>query len=490
MKPTLLALTALASALALVSAAQAAPDHRTTSADQTALAVTIYNNDLALVKDARRVKLFGGENRLDWREVSARMQPETALLRSTDGHKLTLLEQNFDFDLLTPRKLLEKSVGEQVRVYRTQPVTGVEYVEQASILAANDGVVLRFADRVESGIPGRIAFSGVPSDLRDQPTLSMLFTSDAPLANPGAYQNSGSDHELELSYLTGGLTWKADYVAELSAQEDRIDLNGWVTLTNTSGTRYPNARLQLVAGEVNRAAPENMRQPMMVKAMAMAADAAPRMQEESLYEYHLYTLDRNTTLGDQQTKQVALLSAPKVAVAKEYRLNGGEWYYQGQYGELGKQMKPGVFMEFKNQGDSLGIPLPKGVVRVYKRDAAGRAQFIGEDRIDHTAKGETVKLKLGEAFDITADKKQTDFQKLAAGFNNRGGLYESGYQMEIRNAKHEDVVVTVTETVPGEWQIVQESLPHQQDSSSTVTWKVPVPAEGKTVLTWRVRVKY
>lgn len=486
MKTRLLALAALA----CISTVQAAEERRSTAADQTALAVTIYNGDLALVKDARRVKLSGGENLLAWREVSALMQPETALLRSLDGRRLTLLEQNFDFDLLTPQKMLEKSVGEAVRVIRTQPVTGVEYAENARVVAANEGVVLQFSDRVEAGnlggIPGRIAFSRVPADLRDHPTLSMLFRTDAPATS--AYQN-GTEHGLELSYLTGGLTWKADYVAELSAREDSIDLNGWVTLTNTSGASYPNARLQLVAGEVNRAQPDRARAPMMVKAMAMA-EAAPQMQEESLFEYHLYTLDRNTTLADRQTKQVALLSAQKVAVDKEFRLVGGDWYYHSQQGELGKKMKPAVFMEFANKGENLGVPLPKGVVRVYKKDSAGRAQFIGEDRIDHTAKGEMVKLKLGEAFDITADKKQTDFQKLAAGFNARGGVNESGYQMEIRNAKREKIVVTVIENVPGDWQMVQESHPHKKESANSVVWQVPVPAEGKAVLNWRVRVKY
>ncbi len=482
MKTRLLALAALT----CISTVQAAEERRSTAADQTALAVTIYNGDLALVKDARRVKLSGGENLLAWREVSARMQPETALLRSLDGRRLTLLEQNFDFDLLTPQKMLEKSVGEAVRVIRTQPVTGVEYAENASVVAANEGVVLQFADRVETGIPGRIVFSRVPSDLRDHPTLSMLFRTDAPATS--AYQH-GTEHGLELSYLTGGLSWKADYVAELSAKEESIDLNGWVTLTNTSGASYPNARLQLVAGEVNRAQPERMRAPVMMKAMAMA-EAAPQMQEESLFEYHLYTLDRNTTLGDRQTKQVALLSAQKVAVNKEFRLVGGDWHYHGQHGEIGKKMKPTVFMEFANKGENLGVPLPKGVVRVYKKDSAGRAQFIGEDRIDHTAKGEMVKLKLGEAFDITADKKQTDFQKLAAGFNARGGVIESGYEMEIRNAKREKVVVTVVENVPGDWQMVQESLPHKKESANTVVWQVAVPAEGKAVLNWRVRVRY
>jgi hypothetical protein len=485
MKKTLLVL-----ALIAASHAYAIDERQSTSADQSALAVTIYNGDLALIKDARKLRLSNGDNLLAWRDVSAHMQPETALLRSVDGKKLTLLEQNFDFDLLTPQKLLEKSVGETVRVFRTQPITGVEFSEYATVLAANEGAVLQFKDRVETGIPGRLGFSAVPATLRDRPTLSILFNTEVPVATGYLANNTAPDTGLELSYLTGGLTWKADYVAELSAKEDSIDLNGWVTLTNTSGTAYPNARLQLVAGEVNRTQPERGRMPVMMKAMAMA-DAAPQMQEESLFEYHLYTLDRLTTLLDKQTKQVALLSAQKVKTDKEFRFMGADWYYSGQHGDLGKKMKPSVYMEFSNKGGNLGIPLPKGIVRVYKKDSAGRAQFIGEDRIDHTAKGEMIKLKLGEAFDITADKKQSDFQKVSSpGFNSRGSVIETAYVMEIRNAKTEKITVTVIEPMPGDWQMLQESHPHKKEAAHTAVWDIPVPAEGKTTLTWRVRAKY
>jgi len=493
------ALTPLVLALAALSApaGQAQDELRSTRADQSALAVTIYNGDLALVKDARTVKLRGGENQLAWREVSARMQPETALLHALDGGKLTLLEQNFDFDLLTPQSLLENAVGESVRVIRTQPVTGAEFAEHATVLAANGGTVLQFNDRVETGIPGRLAFTSVPATLRDRPTLSMLLSTDGP-ANP--YQSA--ERQLELTYLTGGLSWKADYVAELSGDEDTMDLNGWVTLTNTSGTAYPNAKLQLVAGTVNRAHDFHQPIPRMAKALAMA-DAAPEMQQESLFEYHLYTLPRTTTLGDNQTKQVALLSAQGVKVEKTYRLEGQGWYYSGQQADLGQKMKPSVSLSFTNKAigsrkaagkedqarGSLGVPLPKGIVRVYKKDAAGRAQFIGEDRIDHTAKGEDVRLKLGEAFDITADKKQTDFQRVAAAFNARGGVIETAYQLEIRNAKDEAITVQVVEPLPGDWQMLQESHPHKKDAQAA-TWNIAVPAQGKTLLSWRARIKY
>jgi len=464
-------------ALATTTAAWALDEQPSNAQDQTALAVTIYNSDLALVKDARKVRLQSGENRLAWKEVSARIQPETALLRSLDNKRFSLLEQNFDYDLLTPQKLLEKSVGAQVRVMTMNPATGLEQSEPAIILAANEGAVLKFADRVETGMPGRLGFPAVPAGLRDRPTLSMLLKAE-----------QGGAQAMELSYLTGGLGWKADYVAELNAKEDSLDLNGWVTLTNTSGSAYRDARLQLVAGDVNRVQPEARPMPMM-KAMLAMADAAAPMQEEGLFEYHLYTLERPTTILDQQTKQVALLTAQKVPVGKEYVLRGAEYYYRGQYGDLGTKIKAGVFVEFDNKGEQMGVPLPKGIVRVYKKDKSGGAQFIGEDRIDHTAKNETVRLKLGDAFDITADKKQTTYQQIA-NYGGRGGVFETAYQIEIRNAKSEKVTVKVIEPMPGDWQMVAESHPHKQETAHAAVWSVPVPADGKAVLTWRVRVKY
>lgn len=448
-----------------------------TQADQRELAVTIYNENLALVKDTRRIKLERGENRLAWREVSARIRPETATLKNADhAEGIRLIEQNFDFDLLTPQKLLEKSVGQEIRVIRTHPTSGAETAETAKVLAANDGVVLQFADRVETGLPGRLAFKSVPAALLDRPTLAMLFHN--PAAGP---------RNLELSYLSGGLAWKADYIAELSVRDDRLDLNGWVTLTNTSGIAYPNARLQLVAGDINRVR-EEFAAP--ARTMAMAAPApAPRMAEESLFEYHLYTLDRPTTIADRQTKQVALLSAAAVPVKKEFVLRGADYYYRNSQGSLGQKLKVGVYVEFDNRGAGLGIPLPKGIVRFYKKDGSGNAQFVGEDRIAHTAKGETVRLKLGEAFDLSADKKQTDFQKLG-GSGRYNYVMESAYQIELKNAKDEDVAVKVQEPLPGDWEILAESHPHKKETANTASWRVNVPANGKAVLTYRAKVRY
>jgi hypothetical protein len=468
-------------AAGLLSAAAAAPQNEklTTRADQHEVAVTIYNENLALVKDGRAVKLDRGANRLAWREVSAQMRPETALLRSLSNPAgLKLVEQNFDFDLLTPQKLLEKYVGREVTVISVNPATGAEKREAATVLASNGGVVLKFADRIETGVPGRLAFSGVPDNLRDKPTLVIS------LANASA-----GEQNLELSYLTGGLAWKADYVAELSEKDDRLDINGWVTLTNRSGTAYPNAKLQLVAGDVNLVQDEMTRgRPVPLMAKAAMAEAAD-MSQEALFEYHLYTLERPTTIADNQTKQAALMNAAAVPVKKELLFEGQNYYYSGQYGELGRKLKAGVFVEFANKGAGLGIPLPKGVVRVYKKDGKGNAQFIGEDRIDHTPKNETVRLKLGDAFDVTADRKQTDFKKLG-GTSRYNYVFESAYQITIKNAKSEAVTVKVSEPMPGDWQMLSESHPHTKAAANTAVWHVTVPAEGMTLLSYRVLVKY
>ncbi len=456
-------------------------EQRSTLDEQQEVAVTIYNENLALIKDQRQLQLKRGATALAFRDVSARMRPETALLRSVNAPgSLTVLEQNFDFDLLTPQKLLEKYVGRNVSIIRTNPATGQETTEAAQVLSANGGVVMKIGNRIETGIPGRIIYGDVPANLRDRPTLVM------------ALENTGSQQQdVELSYLTGGLAWKADYVVELNPADDKLDISGWVTLTNTSGATYRNARLQLVAGDVNQVQPRMENQ---VRALAMAAapvmKARSDMAEEALFEYHLYTLGRPTTIAENQTKQVALLTASGVPARKELLLKGSDYYYQSSYGELGQKIKVGVFVEFDNKESAhLGMPLPKGVIRVYKKDGAGNAQFIGEDNVDHTPKNEKIRLKLGDAFDLTADKKQTDFKKIGTSgkFNY---VFESAYEIVLKNAKKEAVVVTVQEPMPGDWQVLSESQPHTKGTSNTAVWKVSIPAEGSTKLVYRSVVKY
>jgi hypothetical protein len=466
----------------LSSTAYANEDEKRTSLeDQKSVAVTIYNENLALIKDQRTIKLDKGFNLLAFRGVSAKMRAETALLRNLNNAGLKVIEQNFDFDLLTPQKLLEKYVGKQVQIATMNPATGEETIEQATVLSTNQGVVVQIDGRIETNPRGRYIFDKVPENLRDQPTLVIQLNS-----------KKSKPQDVELSYLSSGLSWKADYVAELNAKDNKLDLVGWVTLNNTSGTSYNNAKLQLVAGDVNVVRNEFKHQLGKVRAMAAKAEIMEdsTMQEESLFEYHLYSLNRPTTISNNQTKQVSLLTASQVPVKKEFLLQGNNYYYQSSYGDIGQKMKVGVYVEFKNKEEAgLGMPLPKGTVRVYKKDKAGNAQFIGEDNIDHTPKKEDVRLKLGDAFDITADKKQTNFEKrMAIGKYNYA--YESAYEVKLKNAKSEPVTIVVREPIPGDWKMLEHSHPFKKVAAGTAEWHIEVPAEDSATLEYNVLVRY
>ncbi|WP_310449883.1 DUF4139 domain-containing protein [Sulfuritalea sp.] len=465
-------------AAGLAHGAEAPREVSSGAAEREAVAVTVYHDDLALVKERRRVELPAGLTRLSLRDVAAQMRPETALLRAVSGQPLGLVEQNFDFDLLTPQKLLEKYVGREVTVIRPHPTSDAERREKATVLAAGQAgyptAILRFADRIETGVPGRLAFDAVPANLRDRPTLSVLL------------EAAGGKQTVELSYLTGGLSWQADYVANLSTDGKSLDLNAWVTLTNRSGAGFDDAVLQLVAGTVNRVRQTDSR----VYAMAAPAAARAKAQEatqEALLDYHLYSFERPTRIADNQTKQLALLAASAVPVRREYLLAGNDWYYRDrqvqQFGQIGQKLKPAVFLEFENKG-AIGRPLPAGIVRVYARDSKGAAQFVGEDRIGHTAKNEKLKLRLGEAFDITAERRQTGYRRIA------DNVSETAWRIELRNAKDEAVTVRVQEPLPGDWEMLQQSHPHSKESARVAVWNIAVPAGGTTLLEYTVRVKW
>lgn len=460
-----------------LSVAQSAATDETSvsAAARSAIAVTIYNDGQALVRDTRTLPLHAGHNKIAFRDVAASIRPETTSIRALSGSGFTLLEQNYEFDLLTPAALLNKYVGKEITVIHTNHATGAETSEKATVLATNEGVVLRYADRIETEASGRIAFGSVPATLRDRPTLSLLLDS----------QRSGNQ-DIELMYLANQMSWKADYIANVNANGDRMQLNGWVTLTNQSGTAFENARLQLVAGTLNRVQ-ERRDMYLERKVMALAPAPASRpMQEEKLGDYHLYTLDRPTTILQNQTKQVALLSAADIPVKREYVLQNESayWWYQGPHSEIQKGLKPSVFLRFENKGGDLGIPLPAGTMRVYMKDAKGGAQLVGEDAIAHTAKNEKIGLRLGEAFDITADRVQTDYKTLSTRAS------QSSYKIEIRNADSKPVTVTVREPLQGDWTISRETQSHVKESSGSAVWQVKVPAEGKAVLEYTAVVKW
>ena len=436
------------------------------------LSVTVYNNGLGLIKDARSVSLKKGENTISYEGVSAQIKPETALFA---GQGVKVLEQNFYFDLLSRESLLNKFLGKDIQVIETHVASGKKTVEKAKVLSVDAGLVLKIGDRIETDYNGRVIFPDVPADLYDKPTLSISV--DSVLDGP---------QDVELSYLTDGLTWRADYVAELNDSEDRINLNGWVTLTNTSGIAYKNADMQFVAGAVNR-----VREPRPVlkaaRAMAVMNDAsvAEGMAEEQLMDYHLYSLGRPTDIASNQTKQLALLSASGVNVKKEYKFVNIVPTYRsrGTFGEFGTRNAEVVLKADNDKSSNLGLSLPAGIVRVYKADKKKKMYFVGEDRLPHTPENNEIRLKLGNAFDVTAQGKETAYTALS------DKAYEAGYSLTFKNATDKPVKVLYRQAFPNQWSITGSPFPYRTPSSRDAEWTIDIPSKGETVLNYTVRVK-
>lgn len=444
-----------------------------TVGDQTEVSLTVYNNNLGLVKDQRELTLPRGSGELRFMDVASGIIPASVSIKSLSApESLRVLEQNYEYDLLNPQKLMDKYVGKEVRLYQKNPYSEREETVSAVLLSNNGGPVYKIGDGITFGHPGRVIFPGVPENLISQPTLVWLIDND--LAKP---------RKVEASYLTNGISWRADYVLTLNEKDTLADLAGWVTIDNKSGAGYRNARLKLVAGDVNLVREEPRYGDRMLKS-SMAAPA-PQFREEAFFEYHIYTLERRSTIKDNQTKQISLLRGSAVPVKKELLFNGSRNYYFGLNGEPERNLKVGVFVELENRKQhNLGMPLPKGTVRVYKQDNDGSLQFVGEDAIDHTPKDEKVRVKLGEAFDVVVNRKQTDWKKLAS------DSYEAAFEISIRNHKQEDVTVRVVEPVPGDWTMLSSSHPWKKGDAFAAEFSIPVPKDKETKLTYRVRMRY
>ena len=443
--------------------------------DPRTLAVTVYNGNLGLVKDQRPIELKRGVFTLPFKDVAAQIDP-TSVAFSALGHPgaVDVLEQNYEYDLLTPQALLEKYVGETVTLYMRRGEHNEEFPVKAKLLSVQGGAVYQIGDSIALNPPGRVVLPDLKGDLKALPTLVWTLRSD----------RSGSE-PVEVSYLTTGLNWKADYVATLGADDKTLSLGGWVTLQNSSGTTYPNAKLKLVAGDIHRAPQERNRRNEYHALKAATEVPESSFEERTFFEYHLYDLPRPTTIKNNQTKQIRLLEGSGVRTDKVYQLAGAPWYYTQQYGGE-KGLKIGVYQEFDNKKrNGLGIALPGGVVRLYKADTDGSLQLIGEDRIDHTPRDERVKLKVGEAFDIVAERIQSDFKVLSSGH-----LYECAFEVTIRNHKDERVVVDVVEPLPSDWTMLSNTHDYEKMDAFTVKFGVPIAAHGETVLKYRIRIKY
>ena len=446
--------------------------------DQTELALTVYNSDLALVRDVRNVQLPRGTFDLRFMDIAATVNPATVHFRSlTEPSRVDVLEQNYEYDLLEPDKLLRKYVGRDVTLVRLVQNGGTTREEEvkARLLSFNNAPVWQIGNEIVTGLNAdHIRFPELPGNLYSRPTLIWS------LENGGAAR-----HRVEASYLATKLTWNADYVLTVSRDDKLADVDGWVTLTNGSGTAFRNAKLQLVAGDLNRVRPLFDRREADFLA-AQSAVAERKMSQEAFSDYHLYTLDRKTTINNNETKQVSMLGATGFPVKKRYIVNGQSFYYRNVQNP-GAPIKDTVqvFYQFKNDASAgLGMPLPAGTVRVYQNDSKGGTQFVGEDRIGHTPKDETLNLKIGNAFDVVAERKQVDFEKIAS------NVYEVEYEVAVRNHKATPVTVEVNEPIGGTWRIIRTSHEYTKTDAWAAQFNLSVPADGAATLKYRVRVTY
>ena len=428
-------------------------------------AITIYNNDVALVQDTRQMNVAAGRQRLEFPGVSAQIKPETVSLQADD---LTVIEQNFDFDLLTPRKMMEKAVGGTVRIVRTNPATGREVTETAQVLAANEGVVLRIGERIEvlrdDGLPVRVLFDRIPANLRARPTLSVLASSTAAGAR-----------SVSLRYLTGGLSWRADYVGLYDEQNSRLALQGWVTLGNQSGVSYDNVRTQLIAGSPGDTSESPRRRGEMQGGIVSAGTGG--QDASGFADFHIYALPEATTIAENQVKQVSFIDAPNVQAKKLYVVNA-----RG-YGSSPTARGAQVALRFQNSAASgLGRALPKGVLRLYARDSQGKSQFIGEDTIEHTPEGSDLRVKIGAAFDVTW---RPTLESSDTGILN---TLTSRMRYEFRNARNTAVTLLFRQDAGNaENKLLEASLPAEHPDATGYEWTVAIPANGAVTLTFAIR---
>lgn len=446
--------------LALPSNAQDAPE--------SALRLTVYANGLALVDEARTLVPGNGTTlRLD--KVGPMMIADS--VRVDLGDEVEVREIALDSDILTHRTLLERALGKSVKLVRTNPATGAETIEDAQVLSVAQGLVLRVGDRIETDPPGRIVFSDVPADLHAAPTLSLSLSK--PLTEPTSAR---------LAYLTNGLTWNAVYTAVLNPAHDNLDLTAWAKVQNNAGTDFGAALVSLVAGDVERESPQVRGKILMRAEAAMASDAGGGPSRSELSAFHMYKMPEPVTLKDKETRQLRLLSADGVVSRRVLEFRSGAPVFGAVRGGGEPQPVRQRIMIVNDIASHLGVPLPAGLVRAYVRDDEGALRFIGEDSIANTPLAQEVALDLGNAFDVTVERTQTDFRRVG------DRVTETAFSLKVRNGGAKAATVKVVEDIAGDWEILSESLTHERDGIAA-EWKVAVPANSAVDLTYRVRVR-
>lgn len=429
------------------------------AADRTDLRITVYNNNLGLVDETRTIDAPNGQGPVELSDVPAQIDPTSVHLKPLQG-SVQVLEQDFQFDLAGSDRILQR--------YLDQPVEAV--LKDAS---AKSGDLLSFdpTSLVLRGKEGEVSLvtrdqvvdlrlPKLPEGLRTRPTLVWLLQS-----------SKGGPTPVELTYLTGGINWHAEYVAVTNDDDTSMDLTSWISLENNSGASYPEARLQLIAGEVQRIEQPPVPAKMMMRGMAENAAGSQGFEEQPFFEYHLYTLDRRTTIADRETKQVALFPTATAPVTKLYEYNGQRDAKNAR-----------VVLETQNRKESgLGMALPAGKVRVYKKDPKGNLQFVGEDKIDHTPKDEKIRLGVGKAFDVVGERKELSVNRIS------DRVVERTVEVRLRNHKDAKVQVVVQETLYGDWTITQSSAPFTRKDANTAEFRLDVAPDQEVVLTYTVR---
>ncbi len=469
------------------SAGNASGNASSSPGSSQAVAITVYNQNFGLVKDTRNIDLTAGINYLRFEDVAAAIDPTSVSFSSiTAPNSVVVREQNYQYDIMDVGTILSKSVGKEIKVRQytsggvhettgtllNQPVVTISD-SNGNLSTRNQSIVLRTSSGIVVGPSGEVELAALPPGLVSKPSLLWKLESD----KAGA-------QKAEISYQTQGLNWKCDYVAVVNADDTLSDLTSWVTLDNKSGATYKNAALKLMAGDVHKVQNVAPPQPMRMYKSAMAA-AAPQFTEQSFAEYHLYALAGKTDVNNNETKQLTLFNASAVPIKKLFIFDGGSAHYYGGYNPRGNTTKVNVKLELANSKENnLGMPMPKGKVRVYKKDKDGAMQFVGEDLIDHTPKDEKVRLYLGDAFDIVGERKQLSQQQV----NSR--VQKLAYEISIRNHKETAVTVNCVEHSSGDWKITSSSQPFIKKDSHTFEFAAKVPANGETKVTYEIEVRY
>jgi len=449
--------------------------------------LTVYNSNFALVKDTRTITLGSGITSIEVEDVAARIDPTSVLFKSiTAPNSVGILEQNYQYDLISPENILNKSVGQRV-TFTSFNDQGQPYTQSGVLLnpPRNGGTVVKTDDgRMVLNPSGQVSLEKMPEGLHPKPTLNWLLQCE-----------KAGEQDAEISYITDGIGWKADYVALVNGPDTALDLSGWVTLNNNSGTTYTNANLTLMAGDVRRV---RDRYPSS-KGVAMAGvamDGRPQFEEKSFFEYHMYTMARPTTIRESETKQLSLLNAANAPVQKEMIYDGrGEWWrnwwFPGRTGDPGggydtsNYHKVNVVLQLKNSKENhMGMPLPKGKIRVYKLDDQGKQQFVGEDEIDHTPKDEKIRLYIGDSFDVVGDYRRTNYTKPAK------NVIEETFEVKIRNHKETPVAVKVVDHVWSDWKVIKSSHEFTKKDAHTIEFPVKVAKDGEETVTYTIRTKW